>query len=171
MGAFLITGRSGVGKTTLSKELSAQGHNVFDGDKVKGLASWVNPQNNKAITIDLERPIDPTQQAWNWDKKVITKLLDTEEDVFLCGSADNQLDFHHLFDKVFVLVLPPDVQRQRIMARTEHNYGKHPEMQAQILTEQAEFVEQASVLGAHKIDASKTPNEIMQDILALIYAP
>lgn len=171
MGAYLITGRSGSGKTTICKELVRQDYHCFDGDQIEGLASWVNPKTGSPVIVDPKLPINPVKEAWNWDASTLSKLLNSQKgDFFLCGSAHNQIDFHHLFNKVFVLVLPAEIQRQRIMERTEHDYGKLPEMQSRILAEQVEFVKEATALGALQIDATKTPKEIIRQILAHIHA-
>ncbi|HZM64486.1 MAG TPA: AAA family ATPase [Candidatus Saccharimonadales bacterium] len=170
MGAYLITGRSGTGKTTVCKELQRQGYCAFDMDRVEGLAGWVNPKTGSPVKVDYSKPMDLTQNAWHWNAPVLSKLLATHDELFMCGSAHNQLDFHYLFDKVFVLVLPPKTQRRRIMERTEHDYGKLPEMQTRLLAEQAEFVKQSVALGTLKVAAAKTPEKIVQDILTHVHA-
>lgn len=166
----LITGRSGSGKSTICKELKLHGYNSFDSDHVQGLADWIDPRTDNITNVDYTKPIDTAQAEWRWNRSVLTKLLETPGDIFLCGSADNELELHGLFNKVFVLTLPPETQRQRILSRTEHDYGKLPKMQEKILAEQTKFVADAINLGAKPIDASSSPTKIVASILAQIHA-
>lgn len=162
---ILITGRSGSGKSTVCRELQKQDYLAFDGDNVHGLARWVDAKTGVPVSIDSDKVIDKSKVLWAWDTAVLAELLATHDGIILCGSADNDLDFFGLFDKVFVLTLQPEIQRERIVNRTEHNYGKLPEMQERILVEQAAFMKRAAKLGAIKVDATRTPAEIVMAIM------
>lgn len=168
MGKYLVTGRSGSGKSEVCRELQKRGFNAFDGDKVEGLAGWRDPATSLPVDVDYSKPIDPSQTAWSWDAETLSNLLDTESDIFLCGSADNQLTFHWLFDKVFILTLSPKTQKERIAKRTEHDYGKSPEMQERIIDEQAAFTTAARKLGALSVDAEPDVQQIVDLVLELI---
>lgn len=169
---ILITGRSGTGKSTISREFKRQGYNGIDIDRVPGLCGWVNPKNGQPTTIDYTKPLDKTQAEWRWDIKALKKFLaeNNGQDVFLCGSAHNQLENHKLFDKVFVLTLPAEIHKQRILARTEHSYGQAPGMPERLIREQAKFVSLATKQGATTIDATPQPDAIVKNILVNIYA-
>jgi broad-specificity NMP kinase len=164
----LITGRSGTGKSTICRELQRQGYTSIDTDHVDGLSGWFDTKTRQLVQVDYGKPIDRLAIHWNWDKTIFNGLLATSDDLFLCGSADNQFDFHSLFDKIFVLTLPPEIQRQRIINRTEHAYGKLPAMQERILLEQQEFVQEVLARGAIAIDAVPKPSEIVQTIVRLL---
>lgn len=164
MAKYLITGRSGSGKSEVYRELKRRGRNAYDSDKVEGFASWRNPATGEPVSVDYSQPINPSETAWDWDEAILRNLLDTNDEVFVCGSADNQLEFHPLFDGVFVLTLDPKTQKQRLMSRTEHDYGKSSEMQERIVKEQAEFVQKALSLGAVVVD-SKPDIETVVDTL------
>lgn len=116
--------------------------------------------------MDYSNPvIDRSKYHWDWDNLVLQGLLEASGDIFLCGSADNQLEFHREFDKVFILTLSPTVQRHRLLTRTAHDYGKHPAMQDQIIAEQQEFVRQATALGGTPIDATPDLPIVVDTIL------
>jgi dephospho-CoA kinase len=161
----LITGRSGSGKSTIFRELQRNGYPAVDTDKVPGMYSWVSAQTGQPVQVDYSKPIDLTATLWVWDRSVLRTLVGDTTDIFVCGGANNDLDFGDIFDVVFVLTLPPETQRQRILARTEHDYGKLPAMQEQILAEQAELVEHAERCGAVMLDATRTPEQIVREIL------
>ena len=165
----LITGRSGTGKSKVCSELQRRGLPAFDGDKVPGLAAWVDAATGKHVQVDYSKPINRHTTLWKWDSGILHALLASNNDIFLCGSADNDLDFVGLFDKVFVLTLPPNVQRQRILDRTDHDYGKQPGMIAQILEEQQQFVKHALRIGVPTLSAKPKPAVIIDKILRLAY--
>lgn len=166
----LITGRSGVGKSTICRELQRQGWPGVDSDRVPELCSWRNPQTNAIVTFDSSQVIDKSEVAWTWDETTLRNLLNEKETIFLCGGADNQLRFHDLFDAVFVLNVSPELQRQRILSRTEHDYGQLPALQDQILKEQDLLVKNASSSGAIILDATPKPEEIVAIILKRVHA-
>jgi broad-specificity NMP kinase len=161
----LITGRSGSGKSTVCRELMRQGYAAFDGNNIPGLARWIDMSNGKPVRFNSSGMVDKNQTQWQWDEQLLADFLQKHSDVFVCGSADNQLALHHHFDKVFVLTLPPELQRQRITNRTEHNYGKLPAMQDIIIAEQQQFAHDAVAAGAIAIDAAPAPAAIVTAIL------
>lgn len=169
---ILITGRSGTGKSTISRELKHQGYNSVDIDRVPGLCGWINPENGQSTAIDYTKPLDRNRAEWRWNVGALKQFLadNGNKDTLLCGSAHNQLENHKLFDKVFVLTLPPAIHKQRIMARTEHSYGQAPGMPEKLIGEQAEFVSQAVKQGAITVDATPQPDAIVKTILAYVYA-
>ncbi len=169
MGQYLVTGRSGSGKSTIAKALQERDYTCFDGDKVSGLARWENLSTGEPAEVDHTGYVDYNKVGWNWSEASLDALLNAYPDMILCGSASNQLGFHGRFDKVFVLVLDETTQSQRILSRTANGYGKDPAMLKQILHDQQTFVAQAIELGAIAIDAKQPLDLIVEDILGRIY--
>jgi dephospho-CoA kinase len=166
---YLITSRSGAGKSTVCRELQRRGLPAFDGDDVPGLAGWADAVSGRPVTLDYgQQIIDRDRFHWNWKPAVLHQLLDSHPQLFLCGSADNQLEFHGLFDRVFVLTLPPDIQRRRLIVRTSHDYGKHPAMQDRIITEQRIFAAATVAAGAQAINANRPVTRIVDDIVQVL---
>ena len=168
MPVFLVTGRSGAGKTTVCKELGARGYTALDTDRIPDLAQWIDPRTGKPTTVDYGKMINKQAAQWIWDEKVLRRVIGGTGTLFLCGSADNQFAFHPVFSKVFVLTLPPDLQRQRLATRTEHDYGKLLSMQTQIIDEQRVFVRDATAGGAIEIDSSANVAQIVDHILEFV---
>ena len=168
MAHYLIIGRSGTGKSTICRELQARGVSAFDGDKVPGMARWIDLSNNQPIEADYPGDDHIGKFDWDWDEQILADLLKNNQHMFLCGNADNALEFYPLFDKVFILDLPPESQRQRIMARVEHDYGKDPMVQDHVIKAQGDLLANAKALGAIPIDASPSATIIVDLILEKI---
>lgn len=158
--SLLVTGRSGSGKTTACNELQKMGFLAYDADRVDGLSAWVDTKTNLPTTVDYSRPIDKRKVGWSWNKAVLRDFLSERDDLILCGSADNQLEFYPLFHKVIFLSLSAEEQVRRIKSRAEHDYGKAPGMSEQIVREQAQLRVQSEQLGAIIMNAHRDPKAI-----------
>jgi dephospho-CoA kinase len=162
----LVTGRAGSGKSAVNSELKNRGLRSYDTDTFPGLARWEDIKTGQQVRVDPSKYVDYTKIDWNWQDGVLRSLLASEDDLFLCGSASNELDYHPLFDKVFVLTLDADTQLARLKSRPD-DYGKDPAQQAEIIKEQAEFVEDALRLGAIAVDGTRSINAVVDEILTL----
>lgn len=166
MGQYLITGRGGTGKSSVCAMLESRGYNAIDSDTVLGLARSED-KNGKPINIDWSHYVDYDTVAFNWRPVILRRLLTVNQNVFLCGSASNQLEFHDLFDRVFVLTLTPETHRNRLQHR-DSEYGKDLAMQVYLLEEQQRFVRQALTVGAIAINAEGTIEQTTDAILERI---
>jgi broad-specificity NMP kinase len=166
MSKFLITGRAGSGKSAVNAELRRRGLNSMDADDVRGLANWEDLKTGQKTQVDPGSFVDYSKVGWNWNPKTLSELLAEPRELFLCGSASNELDYHRLFDKVFVLTLDPETQRKRLQERSS-KYGKGQDMQDEIVKEQEEFVGQAVHLGALAVNSTKPIVEVVDEILEM----
>jgi dephospho-CoA kinase len=105
----LVTGMSGVGKSTLLDELSRRGYETVDTDYG-----------------GLQLP-DGT-----WDEQRMGALLDQHATVVVSGTVDNQGRFYDRFHHVVLLSAPLAVLVERVLNRSNNSYGKTPEQQADI---------------------------------------
>jgi broad-specificity NMP kinase len=163
MNKFLITGRAGTGKTAVMEGLQWQHYNAIDMDSMPGLTRWEDLAGNP-IQVDPRRYVDYEKVAWNWSEKILRSMLVTRKTIFFCGSASNDLELMHLFDKSFVLTVEPETQLERLRQRTSE-YGKDPKQQQEILKEQAEFVKQATKIGAIPIDNNRPIKTVVAEIV------
>ena len=109
MARVLVTGMSGTGKTTVLDELRRRGH----------------------ITVDTD--YDDWQLAdRTWDERRMQQLLESNLDVVVSGTVDNQGRFYDRFEHVVLLSVPLDVLIERVRSRTNNPYGKTSEQQAEI---------------------------------------
>jgi dephospho-CoA kinase len=109
MARVLVTGMSGVGKTTVLDELRRRGHLTVDTD----YDGWELPDGT-------------------WDQARMDQLLARHRDVIVSGTVDNQGRFYDRFDHVVLLSAPLPVLIDRVTGRTTNPYGKTPQQRAEI---------------------------------------
>jgi gluconate kinase len=157
---FQIDGLSGTGKSTLSDELTRQGHRAVDSDTVFGY--YGDPLTGRPTGVE-------SRANWLWDGQKLQAFADASRDVrvFICGGAMNQDGFAHLFAKRFTLWIDSDTMRQRLLTRTNNDYGKEPEDLAEQLELNTHVVEEAERIGSIVIDATRPINEVANEIVQL----
>lgn len=130
MRRVLITGVSGVGKSTVVAALTALGYAAVDTD----YGGYCSPGP------DVESPKPTAEPGWVWNEARIRRLLDDAEGeaLFVSGCVENQGRFRADFDRVVLLSAAPIVVRRRLLARTGNDYGKHPAELERALQDQAE---------------------------------
>jgi broad-specificity NMP kinase len=101
----LITGMSGVGKSSLLAELARRGYRTVDTD-----------YGDYHETIDGE-------QLWLQDR--IAALLAEDGPLIVSGTTRNQVVFYPLFDHIVLLSAPAEVLVERLRTRTTNPYGKN----------------------------------------------
>jgi dephospho-CoA kinase len=169
---YLIIGRAGSGKSSVAKELNSRNLTAFDADNVPGLAGWENATTGEAATPPDSTFVDSAKFHWNWQKSVVRKLLAEHSDLFLCGGADNDLEFVPAFDRTFVLDVSPEVQTKRLQSQqraAENSYATHPEMIPIVLAEQKELVTTAASLDAITVNANQPIEKVVDEILGHVH--
>lgn len=149
MKRILLTGMSGVGKSSVVAELAARGYSVLDMD---GWSEFV-----------------PEGSEWLWNEDRVQEFLSQDEGElsFICGCARNQVKFYPQFDKIILLSAPTEVILERLETRTNNPYGKHPDDLAEILSN-IEAVEPLLRKSAHhEINTTLPLDEVVDTILKL----
>jgi shikimate kinase len=111
----LITGMSGVGKSSLLAELARRGHRTVDTD-----------YGDYHETVDGE-------QLWREDRIAALLAEDGSGPLFVSGTTRNQVVFYPRFDHIVLLSAPADVLVERLTKRTTNPYGKDPAEVAETL--------------------------------------
>jgi dephospho-CoA kinase len=152
MERVLLTGMSGVGKSTVAKRLSALGYKAVDTDY--GGFSAIDERG---------------YQRWNVDR--LRQLLATEDvDVlFVVGSDDAQGMFYPDFDHIVLLSAPREVVVERLASRTNNRFGKRPDELAKILADMEKYEPMMRRSATYEIDTSKSLDRVIDEILGLVH--
>jgi shikimate kinase len=138
MRRILVTGVSGVGKSTVVVRLGELGYRAVDLDSPEW-SEWVESADGGGPT-----PLEPGKD-WVWREDRVRELLADEGDglvlaedgggglgmggggvLFVSGCAPNLGAFRDRFDGVVLLSVTADVMAERLAHRTTNAYGKHP---------------------------------------------
>lgn len=122
MRRVLVTGVSGVGKSTAVGELARRGVRTVDLDDPARSDSVDSPDG------DGPSPLRPGQD-WLWREDRVARLLVTEDTAVLVvgGCAPNLGTFRDRFDLIVLLSAPAAVMASRLGSRAGSAYGTHPE--------------------------------------------
>ena len=145
--AVLVTGMSGVGKSTALAELARRGYATVDTDD----GPWIE-------VIDGE-PL--------WREPLIDDLLHQprEASLFIQGTVANQWRFYDRFDAVVLLTAPTEVILDRLQRRTNNPFGKAADERARILADIADTEPLLRQSATHAIETTRPLSEVV-DILA-----
>src|SRR4051812_22480083 len=161
MKRVLLTGISGVGKSTVIGELTARGYKAVDAD-CDEFSEWV------AVTGESGAAGSPVEsdRDWVWRESRIQALLATEDaDVlFLSGCAANMGQFLPQFDQVVLLSAPADVIVERLGSRTNNRYGKHPDEVARVLGLRETVEPLLRRIAGHEIDTSVGLGDVVASV-------
>ncbi len=146
MQRVLLTGMSGVGRSTVAERLSELGFKVAETDY--GGFSAVDDHGNQ-----------------HWDVDRVRDLLATEDaDVlFVVGSDDAQVLFYPDFDHIVLLSAPREVMVERLASRTSNPFGKSSEELAKILADLETFEPFMRRAATHEIDTSKPLDPVIDE--------
>lgn len=143
----LVTGMSGVGKSTALAELARRGYATVDTDDgpfielIEGEPLWREPLIEGLLNRPRERPL------------------------FVQGTVANQGRFYDRFDAVVLLTAPTVVVLDRIARRTNNPFGKIDEERSRILADIAEVEPLLRQSATHEIDTARPLSEVV-DVLA-----
>lgn len=164
-----VTGVSGVGKSTLVKELNKKGTTSFDIDSVRGLCHWRNKKTGKRAKRVLGVNKD-WLEAHNWvcDIKKLKKLINSKDKIVIAGSASNQNNFLSLFDQIFLLHCREKVFLNRLKKRRNNDFGKSKSEREIILKWYRTFQDDMIKRGAIPINSEKPVSIIAKEIIRKI---
>lgn len=164
---ILITGPPGSGKTYVSSKLQENGINAVDADKVPNLGRWVD---KKGKEVEFRKDADRTwlsEHDYIWDKKVLEEYLlyGGENDMLFLGISANVYDLLDLFDLKFFLKPTSKLLRKRFSEPSRKNPMGRTKDQLNAIVESIKYhTKVAKKLGFLAVDASRSPNEIYEEI-------
>jgi dephospho-CoA kinase len=150
MKRVLVTGMSGVGKSSVAERLSAHGYTAVD-------------TSYGGFSIADEHGI------LHWDLERIRHLLATEDTdmLFVVGTDERQGMFSDDFDLVILLTAPREVIIERLGSRTNNPFGKEPEELAKVLADIERFEPPMRRWANHVIDTDQPLDLVVEEILRL----
>ncbi|MEK7202514.1 MAG: AAA family ATPase [Patescibacteria group bacterium] len=166
---FFITGISGSGKTTVARKLLEVGEVAFDSKIQDGLFRFSDNAGN------LPEDYKPTNREWRdkykWtlNKTMFDKLVEENKEakrVFLCGGADDLMQYWPAGKKVFLLKVDADTMISRLNRQDrDNNFGKGERMQDLLVDRLERFQSRQLKAGAVSINALNPADEVVKDIL------
>ena len=124
MTAVLVTGMSGVGKSTVLAELARRRHRVADTDH----DGWI---------VGVPQSDGGTEPLWDEARMraLLAEPRPASEHLFIAGCVANQGRFYPEFRAVVLLSAPLVVLLDRITSRDTNDFGKTPDERDKIIAD------------------------------------
>ena len=148
----LVTGMSGVGKSTVLTILASRGYRTVDLDD----PGW---------SFEQAGPDGDLEQLWDEGRVDTLLAAPTGTPLVLSGCARNQGRFYDRLDAVLLLDVPEHVMLERIDGRTGNDFGKDPAQRARILADAAAVLPLLRRTSTAVVDATQSP-EVVADVVA-----
>jgi shikimate kinase len=142
---LLITGMSGVGKSSVLRELGERGYQTVDTD----YGPW-------------------TTDSGRWDDMLMGALLGESTELVVSGTVENQGDFYDRFDHVVLLSAPIEVLLDRVCRRTTNPYGSTADEREEIRSNHALVEPLLRATATVEIDATQPLPHIVDRVEELL---
>ena len=165
-----ITGVSGTGKTTISKELKKRGITSFDVETIPGFCRWRNKETGKRAQYKPGIGKDwINAHEWICDLEKLKGFLKKQKgDIVAVGITANQNDYLDLFDKVFLLYCSEKTLIHRLKNREGNEFAKDSAEQEQVLNWYKDFQEKAIKRGAMPINTEGDISDVVDKVISKI---
>jgi shikimate kinase len=149
--AILVTGMSGVGKSTALADLARRGFATVDTDD----GPWIHVVNGEPL----------------WHETLIEALLEQTRPtpLFVQGTVANQGLFYNRFDAIVPLSAPMDVVFDRIERRTNNPFGKKPAERERIADDIANIESLLRQAATHEIDTTRPRTEVLNNLIRIAH--
>jgi shikimate kinase len=143
----LITGLSGVGKSTVIAALAEAGFHAVDSDE-DGWSGY------------------DASGEWVWDLPRIRSLLELPEElIFLSGTAENMRALLDRFDHIVLLSAPVEVMAERLISRTTNPYGRDAAERAEALSYKETVEPLLRRIATVEVDTTAPVDRVVQQVL------
>jgi len=149
MTAILVTGMSGVGKSTVLAELAQHGLEAVDTD----VGGWIELVDGEPL----------------WREHLVDALLSRPRDrpLVVQGTVANQGRFYDRFDAVVLLSAPADVVFERLRTRTTNDFGKAAHEREKIALDIAEVEPLLRAGATYEVDAAQPLDDVVGELLRI----
>lgn len=158
MTRVLVTGMSGVGKSTVIAALGERGHRAVDTDSDEW-SRW--------------ETLPDGSQDWVWREDAIAELLaeHATRTLFLAGCKSNQGRFYKQLEAVVLLTAPLETLLERIARRDTNPYGKSDEERALVVHHVATVEPLLRRTATHVLDATVSVPALVDQLEAIAAKP
>ena len=167
-GRILITGPSGIGKSTLARYFRERGENAFDAEDAPGLRRL-----NRAVDLKGRPLRHLTKEQWRradawqhiWDGPTLKRFLARNRNVLLFGAADNMFDLFRLFDHgIYLRAGWPLIRARLNHPFRDNNWGSEPGQLEWVRRRAREWPRKARAAGFEFMDAGLPPQRIFERV-------
>lgn len=167
---ILITGVTGVGKSTIVQTLKSLGYPATDIERIKGMFKVYRISTKKPFrNYDRTNPKHLHDADWLCDARKLKSLLKVQKPslAFYGGIASNMDEIFPLFDKVFVLQLDKKALNERLRKGREgtDHLGAVQAARDVILGWKDWWEGEMKKKGAIFISANKSTEEVANEVL------
>lgn len=162
---IFLTGISGTGKTTAVEGLKKRGILAIDLDDI---SRWHDKASGEPVDFPAEVDEDfMNSHEWMCDMNRLKSFLDKvgNSPVVVSGMLSERQDLASLFDKILLLTCDPEIFVNRLNSRDNNEFGKEKGVQDSIIRFHEKYRNKLKKLGAVEIDASKTKEEVLEEII------
>ncbi|WP_026423501.1 dephospho-CoA kinase [Actinokineospora inagensis] len=164
MGAALITGCSGSGKSTVAAELSERGYTAIDADNV--IARWLDRSGSPVWMPDDASATWFDQHTWSWDLTWLDDLIASADTMYVCGAADNIARAWTRFERVYLLAISEATMLSRVDDQDRlHDFGRRPGQREWIRRWRPRYQDEVLALGAIEVDADRDLAAVVDTIV------
>ena len=170
--AILITGVTGVGKTTLTKRLQELGKESYSIEDIEGMFEVYKKGTREVFeNYDVTNLEHIDNSDWICDVNMLKELLAKQKTdiAFYCGVAANLDEITPFFNKVILL----KVNSEKLYERLLNREGKEQEMGSTEETRQSVFdwkdwwENEMETMGVLTVNADGNPDDVAKKILDL----
>ncbi|MBH0110512.1 AAA family ATPase [Salinibacterium sp. NG22] len=148
---ILVTGMSGVGKSTVLAALNQRGIDTVDTDE----GNWIEDVDGEPL--------------WNIPRMAALLGRHTDRPLVVQGTVANQGQLYHRFDAVVLLTAPQTVILERLQSRTSSDYGKSPAERLKVEQEISDVEPLLRAGATHVIDASAALGDVVAAVELILH--